>query len=69
MVGLWFLVPAIGVRVPDRQLHIKRLAFASLFMCRSARTATRRAEENSPGDCFTRRGREYLLELERSEQF
>jgi hypothetical protein len=22
MVGLWFLVPAIGVRVPDRQLTI-----------------------------------------------
>lgn len=21
MVGLWFLVPAIGVRVPDRQLN------------------------------------------------
>ncbi len=32
MVGLWFLVPAIGVRVPDRQqiLEIKNADYQSL---------------------------------------
>ncbi len=35
MVGLWFLVPTIGVRVPDRQLIQKKQAFACFF-CMSA---------------------------------
>ena len=60
MVGRLVLVQVIGVRVPVGQLHVKRLASASLFTCRSAETGTRKTEENSPVDCFTRRGREYL---------
>jgi hypothetical protein len=34
MVGLWFLVPAIGVRVPDRQLV--RKAPVRVFFCTRA---------------------------------
>ena len=35
MVGLWFLVPAIGVRVPDRQRAQKMAPSWRFFLCLS----------------------------------
>ncbi len=36
MVGLWFLVPAIGVRVPDRQLLILTIFSIKLVRVKDA---------------------------------
>ena len=47
MVGLWFLVPAIGVRIPDRQQNKKHKAklFVTIF---GSLTGTRTEERQSP---------------------
>ena len=68
MVGRRFLVPSIGVRVPVRQQIQNARAFARAFCIHYGEKGTRKAEANSLGDCLTRRGREHLVDLERSEQ-
>ncbi len=72
MVGLWFLVPAIGVRVPDRQqsagrecVHIHGLCCCSLD--RDSKDGAGTQDERSEG-LSASRGREYLVDLERGEQ-
>ena len=62
MVGLRFLVPSIGVRVPVRQQQQKYLAFAGYFFCyKLPRQGRERRRKPVRGTGVSSQGRECIV--------
>ncbi len=67
MVGLRFLVPSIGVRIPVGQQQQKEPAFAGSFCCHRCREFCSNGRKTARSEEGLSRGREYLIFHEQSE--